>query len=165
MAWLASVFGLAPIVGAFAAGLAVEEWHYKDFIDRREKTLEDLLAPLARWLVPIFFVVIGIRTDLSGLARPEVVGLAAALTVAAIAGKQLCGVGAMAADRVIDRITVALGMMPRGEVTLIFASLGAGIVVAGQPVISRDVFLALVLTVIATTVVTPLALSRRLRRQ
>ncbi|HXD73800.1 MAG TPA: cation:proton antiporter, partial [Vicinamibacterales bacterium] len=72
MAWLASLFGLAPIVGAFAAGLIVEEWHYKDFIDRREKTLDDLLAPLARWLVPIFFVAIGIRTDLSGLRSPSV---------------------------------------------------------------------------------------------
>jgi Kef-type K+ transport system membrane component KefB len=165
MAWLASLFGLAPIVGAFAAGLAVEEWHYKDFIDRREKTLDDLLAPLARWLVPIFFVVIGIRTDLSGLGNPAVIGLAAALTVAAIAGKQLCGIGAMAAERAVDRIGVALGMMPRGEVTLIFASLGTGILVGGQPVVGRDVFLALVLTVILTTIATPLALSRRLRRQ
>jgi Kef-type K+ transport system membrane component KefB len=162
MAWLAGLFGLAPLVGAFAAGLAVEDWHYRDFIQRRERTLDDLLAPLASWLVPVFFVVIGLRTDLSGLGRPSVIILAAALTIAAVAGKQLCALGATLVRGPVDRRAVALGMMPRGEVTLIFANLGAGIVVAGQPVIGQDTFLALVLTVIATTVVTPLALKQRL---
>ena len=162
MAWLASLFGLAPIVGAFAAGLAIEEWHYQDFIDRREKTLDDLISPLASWVVPIFFVVIGIRTDLSGLARPAVVALAAALTAAAVIGKQLCAVGASVADDAVDRGAVSIGMVPRGEVTLIYATLGAGVIVAGRPIVSADIFLALVLVVIATTVVTPLALKWRL---
>jgi hypothetical protein len=53
-------------------------------------------------------------------------------------------------------------MMPRGEVTLIFASLGASMVVGGRPVIDGDTFLALVITVIATTLLTPLALTWRL---
>lgn len=162
MSWLASLFGLAPIVGAFAAGLAVEEWHYRDFINRRERTLDDLLAPLASWLVPVFFVVIGIRTDLSGLAHPAVLVLALALTTAAVAGKWLCAVGAAAARARVDRAAVALGMIPRGEVTLIFANLGAAMVVAGRPVLEADTFLALVITVIATTVLTPVALKWRL---
>jgi Kef-type K+ transport system membrane component KefB len=158
----AQLAGLAPIVGAFAAGLAVEEWHYRDFIDRRERTLDDLLMPLASWLVPVFFVVIGIRTDLSGVRNPDVLVLAGALTIAAIAGKQLCALGAASAGRQVDRIVVALAMMPRGEVTLIFANLGAGMLIAGRPVIGSDTFLALVITVIATTVITPLALRWRL---
>ena len=162
MASLAGLFGLAPLVGAFAAGLAVEDWHYRDFIQRRERTLDDLLAPLASWLVPVFFVVIGLRTGLSGLSRPSVVILAAGLTIAAVVGKQLCALGAALVRGPVDRRAVALGMMPRGEVTLVFANLGAGIIVAGQPVIGQDSFLALVLTVIATTVVTPLALKQRL---
>ena len=162
MAWLASVFGLAPVVGAFAAGLAVEEWHYQDFIDRRERTLDDLITPVASWLVPIFFVVVGLRTDLSLLRNPAVIGLAAALTAAAIAGKQLCAIGAAAAHDGVDRVAVALGMMPRGEVTLIFANLGLTMTAAGQPVVSRDTFGALVVTVIATTIVTPVALKWRL---
>lgn len=162
MAWLASLFGLAPVVGAFAAGLAVEEWHYQDFIDRRERTLDDLITPVASWLVPVFFVVIGLRTDLSDLRNPAVIGLAVALTVAAILGKQLCAIGAAAAHDGVDRVAVALGMMPRGEVTLIFANLGLTMMVAGQPVISRDTFVALVMTVIATTVITPIALKWRL---
>jgi Kef-type K+ transport system membrane component KefB len=164
MSWVASLFGLAPIVGAFAAGLVVEEWHYRDFINRRERTLDDLLAPLAAWLVPVFFVVIGIRTDLSGLAHPAVVVLAAGLTAAAVVGKQLCAVGAAAAGGGVDRVAVAFGMMPRGEVTLIFANLGAAMIVAGRPVIDADTFLALVITVIATTVLTPVALKWRLAR-
>jgi len=164
MAGLAQLFGLAPMVGAFAAGLVVEEWHYLDFIHRRERTLDDLLTPLATWLVPVFFVVIGLRTDLTGLSRPAVLVLAAALTVAAVLGKQLCAVGAAVARGDVDRQTVAFGMMPRGEVTLIFATLGAGMVVAGQPVIGGDTFLALVLTVIATTIATPIALKWRLAR-
>jgi len=162
MSWLASLFGLAPLVGAFAAGLAVEEWHYRGFVNRRERTLDDLLAPLASWLVPVFFVVIGIRTDLSGLTRPAVLILAAGLTSAAVVGKQLCAVGAGAAGRRVDRVAVALGMMPRGEVTLIFANLGAALVVGGRPVIDADTFLALVITVIATTALTPVALKWRL---
>jgi Kef-type K+ transport system membrane component KefB len=162
MSWFASLFGLAPIVGAFAAGLAIEDWHYREFINRRERTLDDLLAPLASWLIPAFFVVIGIRTDLSGLTRPAVLVLASALTVAAVVGKQLCALGAHAARGRIDRVAVGLGMMPRGEVTLIFASLGASMVVGGRPVIDGDTFLALVITVIATTLLTPLALTWRL---
>jgi len=162
MAWLSSLFGLAPIIGAFAAGVAVEEWHYKDFITRKEKTLDDLITPLASWVVPIFFVTIGIRTELSGLARPRVVMLAAALTAAALIGKQLCALGARSASATVDRIAVGLGMMPRGEVTLIFANLGLTLVAAGRPLVSADTFLALVVTVIATTIVTPVALKWRL---
>jgi Kef-type K+ transport system membrane component KefB len=59
-------------------------------------------------------------------------------------------------------MAVSFGMIPRGEVTLIFANLGAGIFVASQPVIGADTFLALVLTVIATMLLTPLALKWRL---
>ena len=164
MAGLAQLFGLAPMVGAFAAGLVVEEWHYRDFIHRRERTLDDLLTPLATWLVPVFFVAIGLRTNLIGLSRPAVLVLAAALTAAAVLGKQLCAAGATVARGNVDRQAVAFGMMPRGEVTLIFATLGAGMVVAGQPVIGGDTFLALVLTVIATTMATPIALKWRLAR-
>jgi Kef-type K+ transport system membrane component KefB len=162
MAWLASVFGLAAVVGAFAAGLVVEEAHYRDFIDRRERTLDDLLSPLLMWVVPVFFVVVGMRTNLAGLKRPDVLLLAAALTAAAVVGKQLCALGVTAARAKVDRLAVGLGMMPRGEVTLIFANLGAAMIVAGRPVIDTDTFLALVITVIATTLLTPVALKWRL---
>jgi Kef-type K+ transport system membrane component KefB len=159
MAWLASLAGLAPVVGAFAAGLAIEEWHYKDFIDRHERTLDDLITPVASWITPVFFVVIGIHTDLSALARPGVIALAAALTVAACAGKLFCAFGVVGGHKTVDRMAVALGMLPRGEVTLIFANLGATMGLVGA-----DTLLALVLTVIATMMITPAALTWRLAR-
>jgi Kef-type K+ transport system membrane component KefB len=157
LAWMADVIGLAPIVGAFAAGLVLEDLHYRDFVDRGDHTLEQLLEPIAGFLVPVFFVVMGIRTDLRVFADPSVLWLAAALTAAAIAGKQLCALGVM--ERGLDRLSIGIGMIPRGEVGLIFANMGLTLVVAGQPVVSPAVFSAIVVMVISTTVITPPALA------
>jgi Kef-type K+ transport system membrane component KefB len=156
LAWLASFIGLAPIVGAFAAGLVLEEGHYRDFVGRGERTLGDLVEPIASFLVPVFFVVMGVRTDLRAFARPGVLGLAAALTLAAILGKQLCALGVI--GRGYDRLSVGIGMIPRGEVGLIFANIGLTMVVRGQRVVDESVFAAVVVMVIATTVITPPAL-------
>jgi Na+:H+ antiporter len=156
LAWLASVIGLAPIVGAFAAGLVLESVHYRAFVDRGEHGLDHLVAPIASFLVPIFFVLMGLRTDLSVFARPGVLGLAAALTAAAIVGKQICSFGVL--GRGVDRLSVGIGMVPRGEVGLIFANVGLTLVVAGQRIVDQSVFSAVVVTVIATTVMTPPAL-------
>ena len=122
LAWLAHVIGLAPIVGAFAAGLILEDVHYRDFVDRGEHALEELVHPISAFLVPIFFVLMGMRTDLRSFAQPGVLGLAAALTVAAIASKQICSLGVL--SKGIDRLSVGIGMVPRGEVGLIFANIG-----------------------------------------
>jgi Kef-type K+ transport system membrane component KefB len=153
LAWAASAIGLAAIVGAFAAGLILEQVHYVDFVSRGERPLEDLVHPLTSFLVPVFFVVMGMRTDLRAFAAPGVLLLAAGLTVAAIVGKQACALGV--SSRVADRVTVSLGMIPRGEVGLIFANIGLGLSVRGQPVVSPDTFSALVVMVIVTTLVTP----------
>jgi Kef-type K+ transport system membrane component KefB len=156
LAWLADAIGLAPIVGAFAAGLVLEDLHYRDFIDRGEHTLERLVEPIAWFLVPVFFVLMGVRTDLRVFARPGVMGLAAALTAAGILGKQLCALGVI--GKGYDRLSIGIGMIPRGEVGLIFANMGLTLAVAGQPVVDQSVFSAVVVMVIATTVVTPPAL-------
>jgi Kef-type K+ transport system membrane component KefB len=157
LAWMADVIGLAPIVGAFAAGLVLEDLHYRDFVDRGDHTLEQLIEPIAGFLVPVFFVVMGLRTDLRVFANPGVLWLAAALTVAAIVGKQVCSLGVI--ERGLDRLSIGIGMIPRGEVGLIFANMGLTLTVAGEPVISAAVFSAIVVTVIATTVITPPALA------
>ncbi|MEO8075983.1 MAG: cation:proton antiporter [Acidobacteriota bacterium] len=155
-AWLASAIGLAPIVGAFAAGLVLEDLHYQDFVSRGEHTLDQLVEPIASFLVPVFFVVMGARTDLHAFAQPGVLGLAAALTAAAIAGKQLCALGVV--GKGVDRLSVGVGMIPRGEVGLIFANIGLTLMVGGRPVIDQSVFAAVVVMVITTTVITPPAL-------
>jgi len=156
LAWLAAFIGLAPIVGAFAAGLVLEDVHYRDFASRGERSLEQLIEPIASFLVPIFFVVMGVRTDLRAFTEPGVLGLAAALTAAAIIGKQLCALGVTV--RGLDRLSVGIGMIPRGEVGLIFANIGMTLAVAGQPVVDQSVFSAVVVMVIATTAITPPAL-------
>ncbi len=153
LSWLADAIGLAPIVGAFAAGLILEDVNYRDFVDRGEHPLEELIRPIAALFVPIFFVIMGMRTDLGAFAQPGVLGLALALTVAAIVGKQACGMGVV--GKGVDRITIGIGMVPRGEVGLIFANVGAGLSVGGQPVVSPPLFSAVVVMVIATTLITP----------
>jgi Kef-type K+ transport system membrane component KefB len=93
LSWLAGVVGLAPIVGAFAAGLILEPSHYREFVRKGEEDLEGLIHPIASFLVPIFFVVMGMRTDLRSFLQPGVLGLAAALTAVAVIGKQACALG------------------------------------------------------------------------
>jgi Kef-type K+ transport system membrane component KefB len=156
LAWLADAIGLAPIVGAFAAGLVLEDLHYRDFTDRGEHTLTALVEPIASFLVPVFFVIMGVRTDLRVFGNPAVLGLAAALTAAAIVGKQLCALGVM--GRGLDRLSVGIGMIPRGEVGLIFANMGLTLTVAGMPLVNQNVFSAVVAMVICTTLITPPAL-------
>jgi len=160
--WLANAIGLAPIVGAFAAGLVLEEVHYRDFVARGEFQLEKLVRPIGQFLVPVFFVVMGMRTDLRAFLEPGVPALAAALTVAAIAGKQLCSLGVF--GRGIDRLSIGIGMVPRGEVGLIFASIGLSLSAGGHPVLSPATYSAIVAMVAVTTMLTPSALKWSLTR-
>lgn len=145
--------GLATIVGAFAAGLVLDELHYSELKQREQRGLEELLQPLLGFFVPIFFVYMGYRVDLSYFARPELLGLAGALTLAAVIGKQICGLGVV--ERGLDRLSVGLGMIPRGEVGLIFASIGLGLTAGGVPIVSDATYGAVVIMVILTTLLTP----------
>ncbi|MCB2231028.1 cation:proton antiporter [bacterium] len=153
LAYLAGKVGLAPIVGAFAAGLILDEIHYKGFTERGEHTIEELIAPIATFLVPIFFVRMGMLVDLSTFAQVEILGFAAVLTIAAIIGKQACSLAIW--DRDTNRLSVGLGMIPRGEVGLIFAGIGAKLMLEGEAVITSTTYSAVVIMVIVTTLVTP----------
>jgi Kef-type K+ transport system membrane component KefB len=163
LAWASSLIGLAPIIGAFAAGLVLEDVHFKDFVDRGERTLGELLRPISDLLVPVFFVLMGLRTNMSAFATPGVLGLAAALIVAAIIGKQACALGVTQPR--INRMAIGIGMIPRGEVGLIFANVGAGLTLNGAPVIGPSTFSAVVAMVVVTTMVTPPALKWSLARR
>jgi len=162
MAWTSSLIGLAPIVGAFAAGLVLEDVHFKDFVSRGERSLEDLIRPISDALVPIFFVLMGLRTDLGAFISGGSLELAAALIVVAIIGKQACALGVTLPG--VNRLAVGIGMIPRGEVGLIFANVGAGLMLDGVPVIGPATFSAVVVMVIVTTLVTPPALKWSLER-
>jgi Kef-type K+ transport system membrane component KefB len=162
LSWLAAEIGLAAIVGAYAAGRNLEPAHYRDFTNKGERPLDDLLRPIASFLVPVFFVVIGMRVDLAAFARADVVGLAAVLTLAGVVGKQVCGLGALGTR--LDGLSIGIGMIPRGEVGLIFANLGLSLSVQGEPVIDAGLYSAVVIMVMLTTLVTPPALKWSLAR-
>jgi Kef-type K+ transport system membrane component KefB len=153
MAALAGWIGLAPIVGAFAAGLVLEDDDYEVFHQRGVKPIEELVRPIAGILVPVFFVMMGMKVDLRAFASAEVLGMAAAITVAAVVGKQICALGVL--DKGVDRLTVGIGMIPRGEVGLIFTGMGASLMVAGRPVFNASIVSAMVVMVMLTTVMTP----------
>lgn len=162
LSWCASLIGLAPIVGAFAAGLILDEKHYSALHAKDERSMEDWVLPVTTLLVPIFFVMMGFQVDLRSFRDPQVLLLAAGLTFVAILGKQVCSLGVIGPG--IDRLSVGIGMIPRGEVGLIFAAIGQGLVSQGEPVIAPAVYSAIVVMVMVTTLVTPPLLSWSLRR-
>jgi Kef-type K+ transport system membrane component KefB len=162
LAYLSGVLGLAPIIGAFAAGILLDPLHYRHLLDRGDHELDELVKPLSWLLVPVFFVLMGIRVDLATFRDPAVLGFAAVLTIAAVVGKMLCALGVV--ERGVDRLSVAVGMVPRGEVGLIFAAIGSTLKVGGVPVISPKIFSAIVIMVIITTLMTPPVLKYTLAR-
>jgi Kef-type K+ transport system membrane component KefB len=167
LAWAAAKVGLAPIVGAFAAGLVLDEIHFETFEERGKHDLQRLVAPVGAVLVPIFFVLMGMKVDLRAFARVELLGFAAALTLAAIIGKQVCSL--VVVERGLNRAAIGLGMIPRGEVGLIFAGIGATLMMPNaqgvvEPVIGAGTFGVIVIMVIVTTLATPPALKRSLAR-
>jgi Kef-type K+ transport system membrane component KefB len=162
LSWGASLMGLAPIVGAFAAGLILDKRHYELLHESDQRSLEDWMLPLATLLVPIFFVMMGFQVDLRSFLDPSVLLLAAGITVAAVIGKQVCSLGVV--GRGIDRLSVGIGMVPRGEVGLIFAAIGQELVSDGKPVIDASVYTAIVVMVMVTTLITPPLLGWSLRR-
>ena len=135
----------------------LEDLHSERFVARGEKSLSELVEPLSDFLVPIFFVVMGVRADVGAFLHGRTIALAGMLTLAAILGKLACALGPRRGTR---RLAVAFGMMPRGEVTLIFASLGRQL-----GVIDGDAYSALVVVVIVTALLTPTALKWSLGRE
>jgi Kef-type K+ transport system membrane component KefB len=168
LSWAAATVGLAPIVGAFAAGLVLDEVHYKPSGRRHDRDLHELLQPVSTFLVPVFFVLMGLKVDLSLFAERELLGFALVLTVAAILGKQICAAGVLQGG--VSRLAVGVGMVPRGEVGLIFAGIGATLMLPNatgqtEPVIGSGTFGAVVIMVFITTLITPPALKWALGRQ
>ncbi|MDQ5843685.1 MAG: cation:proton antiporter [Acidobacteriota bacterium] len=168
LSWVAGTVGLAPIVGAFAAGLVLDEVHYKPKRARTERGLNELLQPVSAVLVPVFFVLMGLKVDLRIFARIEILWFALAVTLAAIIGKQICSLGVL--ERGVSRLSIGLGMIPRGEVGLIFVGIGASLMMTGvdgiaKPVIGSETFGAVVIMVVVTTLVTPPVLKWALERR
>jgi len=155
MSYIADLVGLATIVGAFAAGLVLDDVHFKN---KREHHIEVLVKPLYCIFVPIFFVLMGIQVKLSVFLDPKIILIALGITIASIIGKQLCGIGVRCKQ--VSKLTVGIGMISRGEVGLIFAGVGKEL-----GVINDSIFGAIIIMVILTTLVTPPLLKWSLARQ
>jgi len=159
LAWLANLSGLATIIGAFTAGVILKDAYFVHWgpHDKHDYSIRDLIMPLEVILVPIFFVLMGIQVKLETFLDWQVVSLAAGLLVAAIAGKLACGLGA---SKGANRWAIGMGMLPRGEVGLIFAAIGKGL-----GVVDDALFSSLVLVVIITTLLSPPLLKITLKRE
>jgi Na+:H+ antiporter len=142
-AFIAERIGLAGIVGAFAAGLLLDPYGEGVRTVTETATLSKLMAPMSSVFVPLFFVLMGIQVDLASLVTFESATFGGVLVLVAVAGKLASAAGVV--GRGIDRLTVGIGMVPRGEVGLIFAGIGAALTLDGRPLLSQAIFSALVL--------------------
>lgn len=155
LAFIANVVQLATIIGAFAAGVILHDGYFKskDLHGNQVLSIKELIAPLESILAPLFFLLVGIQVKIETFFDWQVLLLALGLIIAAVVGKLCSGLGASAKD---DRLLIGIGMLPRGEVGLVFASIGRTL-----GVISDTLFSALVLMIIMTTVCAPPLLRAR----
>jgi Kef-type K+ transport system membrane component KefB len=159
LAWLADLIGLATIVGAFAAGLIIEEEHFqmeKSSPQSRE-TVESIMAPLEGIFAPVFFVLMGIQVDVGTFLEMQVLLAGLALTAVAIISKVAASVIVKKGN---DKFIVGFGMIPRGEVGLIFASIGKSL-----GVLDSNMFSVIIIVVLLTTLVTPPLLQWAIERK
>jgi Kef-type K+ transport system membrane component KefB len=147
MAYLAHLMGLAAIVGAFAAGLTLDHVKIKGLFNET-KSVEDYIAPLRAFLSPIFFIKVGLAINPSALFEswfPLMITLVACLSK--IVSGWLC----LPFKTNLNRLLVGVGMMPRGEVGLVVAAIGAQI-----GLLSESLYSGVLVAVIATTFIAPI---------
>lgn len=188
LGYLAEVFGLEPIIGAFAAGLILDAVHFDryadpDFVEdlreipfhnatdeaavnrliakHRHSHVEDLIGNLNMVFVPIFFVHTGMQIDIASLLKPDLYVAAITISIAAILAKVVAGIAAK--GDFLEKLLVGISMVPRGEVGLIFAATGQAL-----GVLNEEEFSVIIIVVIVTTFIAPPFISRisaRLRQQ
>ncbi len=139
---LAGSLGVATIVGAFLAGMALSET-----VDRR---VHDLAQGVTELLVPFFLAGIGLNLDVSVFRSRSTILLSLAVVVAAILSKLVgCGIGALHLGR-RDMLRIGVGMIPRGEVGMVVAQIGLSL-----GVMDKALYAVVVLMTVVTTVVAP----------
>jgi Kef-type K+ transport system membrane component KefB len=181
-AWLADLTGLAPIVGAFTAGVMLDAVHFRHFDDPHfaaeiqqaaidapeqvknriiqvadhyaEKHVEHILEPIGHFTAPVFFIMTGMAVDITTMFSLNIVLTALGITALAFAGKLMAG---FAGGKGTRKALIGWGMVPRGEVGLIFASVGRTL-----NVVDNTEYSIIVIVVILSTLITPPVLSRLL---
>jgi Kef-type K+ transport system membrane component KefB len=138
---LAIYAGVAAIIGAFLAGMALAE-----SVGHR---VHDLAHGVTELLVPFFLAGIGLHMDLSAFTQPGTIVLALIIFVAAVLSKLVgCGLGAYNLGRK-EMLRIGAGMVPRGEVGMVVAQIGLGLGVISQSIYGIVVFMAVATTLIA----------------
>lgn len=182
--WLASVLGVAPVIGAFIAGLVIDSEHFKNFSQAKflrelkqianhtsdentkaqilktvhgheTRSLDELIKPLSNIFVPIFFTYIGLIFKLSDLAKPKIVLFAVSLLAVSLIGRIVSG---YTEKGKFNKVLVGLGMTPIGEAGLIFAVTGNQL-----GIINNDIMSAVILAVVLITIVTPILIKISLK--
>jgi len=172
--YLAEIFGLEPIIGAFAAGLLLDAVHFESFSDpeilddikhlesdtthgatvaqlikkHRHGHVEDLINSIGLIFIPVFFVYTGLQIDFGSLLEPSLYLTAGVISIAAVVAKFIAGFAAQGSKT--EKMLVGFSMVPRGEVGLIFAATGSAL-----GVLDSKLFSTIVLVVIITTFVSP----------
>jgi len=156
-AQLAQVAGLAPLIGAFVAGLLLDDVDFRVGDALQKQRLEELVKPISDIMITIFFVGIGAQVQLELLLDPGIVLIIGSLTLVAIVSKGLAGYAVHGPG--FDRPGIGFGMIPRGEVGLVFAAYAFS-----HQVFSSQMYSAVVMVVLLTTLVGPILLKPRLAR-
>jgi len=157
-AWLADKTGLAGIIGAFALGMALDDVHFKGYRATERINLGHLMKPITDFLSPIFFIVMGMGVKLDSFNDKSALFLMLVLVIIGIIGKLACGLAITKKSKQAgaDPLLVGFGMIPRGEVGLIFALMGKKL-----GVLNPSDFAAVVGMVAITTLVAPFLINWR----
>lgn len=156
-AFMANQVGLAAIVGAFATGLVLVEDHFKHSPEEANTVMKDIRT-INTFLVPIFFVMTGMQVNLGVFNDSAIVIAASVITLVAILGKIISGWGFFSKENV-RRLVIGVGMIPRGEVGLIFATVGKTL-----GIVDDRIFAITVMVVMVTTLVPPFLLNGLIKK-
>ena len=154
-AQLAAFAGLAPLIGAFVAGLLLDDVDFRVGDTLQKHTLEELVKPISDIMITIFFVGIGAQVQLETLLDTQILLIIFTLTAVAIVSKGVAGF--VVKGKGYDRLGIGFGMIPRGEVGLVFAAFAFT-----HGVFGGEIYSAMVMVVLLTTLVGPILLKPRL---
>ncbi|AIZ56668.1 Na(+)/H(+) antiporter [Candidatus Methanoplasma termitum] len=157
LSWLSDLIGLAAIVGAFFGGMLLadkaDEWN-----------LKEKMEPITALFISFFFLNVGMQVNLGSLDNGPVIILAVVIILLAIATKYIgCSIGARVGDRTISkgsRNIIGMGMVPRGEVGMIVASIGLA-----SGVMSSEIYGAVIVMAVSTTIIAPPLLAWAIRKE
>ncbi len=161
-AWLAEEIGLAAIIGSFLGGMLFSEYAEESGLDRKFDALTTLF-------ISYFFVMVGLKVDASAMSNTSVLMDIVVVLILAVISKYIgCGLGAKIGDRTLGKDSIniiGVGMIPRGEVGIIVASIGLGIIVDGAPALSAELYSVIVVMAVASTIIAPPLLSRAYKKK